>query len=123
MLRGKLQELEPDPATANLFGGAVGSPPAAIGDAPEFLDVDMDQLSGAVAFMPVSARPGGADQLIGSHHASGATPWRVRMRETVLVGVPGTAAMRSGPARSRCWVSRTRAYWAGWVREGEVCRS
>ncbi len=69
---------------------AVGAPAATVGDAADFLDVDVDEVAGVVVFVALVAVAGGADDSAG---------------ERVAVGQPGHVMATQDPPACRRWYS------------------
>lgn len=94
---------------------AVYPPAAAVAEAAEFLDVDVDQLAGALAFVAAHGLAGGS-----SSQTRRCRPWRVSTACTVEAGTPTSGTRRRGLSL-RSWRSwRITASTAGGVLPGRV---
>ena len=110
-----------DPASLDLLRAAMGPPAAAVRDASELLDVQMDQFPGPCPLVPLRRGPGGADRGTGQRIAvcQPRTPCRCRIRDTVRAGTPVNAAILSGPNRNDRRASRTASSRSELVRAGD----
>src|SRR5690606_19933358 len=88
--------------------------PATVANAAEFLDVEVDQVAGAL----VLASGGWVRRWPGRRPPGGATPWRTRMRCAVDGAMPVRAAGRTGPMRCARRRAGTCASICGGVRLG-----
>lgn len=117
-------------ADLDLFARRSGShlsaadlPAAAVWDCAEFLDVNVHQFAGALAFLADRRRFRGpiTSQAIGSHSRRWATPRRRRIRDAVRAGTPTLGPSTSGLSRSSARAVSTFRSSSALVRVGMLC--